>query len=162
MRPTDLRCGASLLRRLEGDWRIHRRVAHEAELRGVASFRRRPDGAYDYAEIGHLRLADGVVLQAYRRDIFEATDQGFRVRFGEPPHDLFHAVKLRPFGGAIWGDGFHRCGEDIYSTRYRFAPGGGFTIRHAAEGPRKAWRIVTVYLRQPAAATAGAGGCSNA
>ena len=154
--------GASLLRRLEGDWRIHRRVDSQAELRGVASFRRRSDGAYDYAEIGHLRLADGPVLQAWRRDIFEATDLGFRVRFAEPPHDLFHDVRLRPFGRAVWGEGVHRCGDDLYCTRYRFTLDGSFTIRHGVEGPRKAWRIVTAYRRQPPEAVTSRVGCSSA
>jgi len=142
---------AALLARLEGRWRLARRVAEDgggtALFEGWAAFRPGGDGVLDYAETGWLRLADAPPMRAERRYAWRAQGGRVFVSFadGRPFHDFAPADPRAR----------HLCGADVYDVAYRFdatddgANDGAdaWEAEWRVRGPRKAYVMVTRYCR---------------
>jgi hypothetical protein len=137
------------LRWLAGSWTLRRSIDNGASMVGTATFLGRIDGRFDYAERGRVTLADGRILDAERRYLFEQTGDGFAVWFAESLSRLFHRVALRRLGTSLAGGGAHACGDDRYDTRYEFRADGSFLVTHAVHGPRKCYVMETRYTRSP-------------
>jgi len=136
-----------ILRSLAGSWLLRRTIDNGASLSGSATIVRQDDGCFAYHERGRLRLTDGQKIDGERRYLFEACDGGFSVLFAESPPRLFHRIVLDRSGSSLLGRGMHLCGDDRYDSRYQFDADGSFTIEHAVSGPRKRYRIQTLYTR---------------
>jgi hypothetical protein len=126
-------------------------VDNGVSMTGTATFASLSVDQFHYHERGQLRLADGQVIEAERRYLFEECRGGFTVLFAESPPRLFHHIVLVRAGSSLVGHGVHLCGEDRYDSRYEFRPDGWFTIEHAVRGPCKGYTITTRYTREPAA-----------
>jgi hypothetical protein len=143
-----------VLRWLAGSWAQRRSIDNGASMVGTATFLGRADGRFDYAEHGRLTLADGRILDAERRYLFEQTDDGFAVWFAEATPRLFHRVALHCLGTSLAGRGTHACGDDRYDTRYEFRGDGSFLVTHAVHGPRKRYVMENRHTRLAAEAVA--------
>ena len=116
-------------------------------MSGTASITHHNCGRFAYYERGRLRLAHGQEIDGERRYLFDECDGGFDVLFAESPPRLFHRVALTETGSVLTGEATHLFGEDRYDSRYRFDADGSFTIEHAVIGPRKRYKIETLYTR---------------
>jgi hypothetical protein len=132
---------------LIGAWALDRHVEGAATMSGTAVFEAGESGWLAYREAGCLRLANGQSFHAERRYFFRPRSGGFAVFFAETPPRLFHEVVLSEERGLISGDAVHRCGQDLYQSRYAFRADGTFSIHHSASGPRKSYCVDTLYRR---------------
>lgn len=145
---------ARLLAALAGDWILERTVESAdpgqcGSLSGQATFAPGGEGRLAYREDGLLTLGAGS-FRAERRYLFAARPDGFAVLFDERPPRLFHEIALVPEAKeTLAGSAEHRCGADLYVSRYRFGPDGGFVVEHRVAGPRKDYRIESRYRRPP-------------
>jgi|HubBroStandDraft_6_1064221.scaffolds.fasta_scaffold209496_2 hypothetical protein len=137
-----------LLGLLTGSWLLRRSIDNGVSMSWTATIISHDSGRFAYHEHGRLRLADGQEIDGERRYLFEECDGGFNVLFAESPPRLFHRVALIPTGSSLTGEAAHLCGDDRYDSRYRFDADGSFTIEHAVMGPRKRYRIETLYTRR--------------
>lgn len=138
---------SEVLARLVGCWSLDRKIAGQGSMRGVATVEAGADGWTQYFEAGRLRLDIGESFDATRRYSYRALPTGFAIFFSEAPPRLFHEVRLEPAPEGLRGQATHLCGNDLYRTDYVFRPDGSFSVRHAIQGPRKAYAIVTCYRR---------------
>ena len=136
---------------LLGSWSLSRSIDNGTSMAGTATFSDGGNRRYPYVEHGTLQLADGQIVNAERRYIFEEAESGFAVLFAETPPRLFHRIALTREGANWVGDAVHLCNEDRYESRYEFRPDASFTVRHAVRGPRKQYVIRTRYTRSPLA-----------
>lgn len=116
-------------------------------MTGVASFLKRGAGRYFYKEETELTLPSGEVLRGERAYIYQFQPRGFCVFFAQEPERLFQQVELTAKDGGWQGRGEHVCGGDVYQSLYHFYD-DGFRILHEVRGPRKNYRIDTVYTRK--------------
>lgn len=121
----------------EGTWRIERTIEHAnaaaAQFDGQAKWHV-TDGGADYVETGVLTIKDSAPMQAERRyrwapDLSVFFDDG---RF-------FHKVP------AAGGQAVHWCDPDTYTVEYDFAPWPHFRVTWDVRGPRKSYRMVSLY-----------------
>lgn len=131
--------------RLAGNWRLHRTIEGQAEMKGTARFTALETGMMGYREEGRLRLADGNEFSAHKDYVFERAPDGFKVHFSETPLRLFHGIVLRSDGGVLRGSATHLCQPDTYDSRYSFRADGTFTIQHIVHGPHKDYVSVTAF-----------------
>lgn len=135
----------SCIQGLTGTWHFTRAIDNGARMDGTAVFTPRAEGWLHYREDGTMRLPDGQTFQSYRSYLYAPIEGGFAVYFDEDPPRLFHEIHLGPdlIGGAP-----HQCAADLYDSRYQFHPDGSFTLVHAVTGPKKGYRMETLYRRQ--------------
>lgn len=136
----------SCIHGLTGIWRFSRVIDNGARMEGTAVFTPRPDGWLHYREDGTMRLPSGQTFEAYRSYFYAPLAGGFAVYFDETPPEtpprLFHEIRL---GDDLTGQAPHQCAADLYESEYRFQPDGSFTVVHAVSGPKKGYRMETVY-----------------
>jgi hypothetical protein len=132
---------------LRGKWTVSRVIPGQARLEGTARFETRDDDTIAYVETGTMRLKSGGEFEANRGYVFEETAAGFRVYFDEEPLRLFHEVSFEPQGNSLKADCLHRCGADLYRSRYKLLSGGRMCITHKVNGPRKDYIMSTYYRR---------------
>ena len=139
------KAGAAMARRLqdfEGVWAFERRIVHadgqEARVTGRAVWSREGTGL-DHVETGEMRLPGAAPMRVARRYRWE---EGPRVYFTDGR--FFHDVP------AEGGETHHWCDPDRYDGRYDFGPWPDFTVTWVVRGPRKDYRMVTRYTREPA------------
>ncbi|TNF64106.1 MAG: trigger factor [Rhodobacteraceae bacterium] len=123
----------------EGTWTLSRRIIHEdgpvAAFEGEARWQP-SGGGLDYSETGQLRMPGHAPINATRRYRWE---EGLRVFFEDGR--FFHAVPARG------GQAHHWCDPDDYRVTYDFADWPVFTTTWAVRGPRKAYRMISRYVR---------------
>jgi hypothetical protein len=136
-----------MLPALAGTWRLERRISGGASMEGVAAFTAQPQGRLLYSEKVRVNLPDGQQLDGERRYLFEERATGLGVFFDVEAQRLFHIVELSVHADGLRGGATHYCGADVYDSVYDFGVGGGFLIRHVVTGPRKDYRIETLYRR---------------
>ena len=130
---------------LAGPWRITRRVRDvrqnlTGKLAGNANFAPAPQGlAYD--ETGLLRFGhyEG---ETARRYLF-AFDRPDAAHVHHADGSLFHPLNL----SAGLDNIEHQCGEDHYRGRYRVLWRDRFAVSWDVSGPRKRYRMSTLYKR---------------
>lgn len=142
----------TLYRRLVGRWTLRRRILDRMSgrwLSGAGEAVWRPaeetggaPGALDFMET--LRLGEG-------GDAF----RGYRYRFEGGRAVVDHAdgtpfvrVDLEAARAGRPADVTHVCGADRYRGRFRFDSAGALWIAWDVRGPRKDYRLATVYRRE--------------
>lgn len=123
----------------EGDWRIDRRVRHdaggEAAFEGVA--RLEPDGeGLLWREVGRLTM-DGRSWEATRRLLWRPAPEGVAVLFedGRPFHRI-DLAQTRPTDA-------HPCGADLYRVAYDLTAWPEWSVVWRVDGPRHAYAMVS-------------------
>lgn len=124
-----------------GQWRVLRRIDDaalgRARFEGVAEFAAH-DGGLAYVERGRLTLPTGQVLAAERRYLWRPAGDGIEVFFADGR--FFH--RIAPAAGLA---AEHLCGADLYRVRYRFAAWPVWRAVWQVAGPRKDYRMISVY-----------------
>lgn len=139
---------SDVTKKLIGSWSLDRVIEGQATMQGIATFAPLDGARLAYREQGHLKLANGTIVQAEREYIFSNSDGGFQVFFKEEPLRLFHEILLSASsGGELCGSARHICNRDDYQSAYRFMPDGTFVVRHVVSGPRKDYAITSTYAR---------------
>ena len=129
-----------------GGWRIVRRVddtrlGQVGRLTGQSVFAPIDQGL-SYDEAGELCFG-AYRGQATRRYRFMIDGPGTgAVRHADG--SLFHKLDL----SSGLADIDHSCGEDHYRGRYRILHQDGFAVTWNVAGPRKRYRMATIYTRQ--------------
>jgi hypothetical protein len=130
---------------LAGPWRITRRI-HDVRqhltgrLTGSATFAPAPQGLM-YGEAGLLRFG-AYQGEAARRYLF-AFDRAGATSVHYADGSLFHPLNL-----SVGKDDIrHHCGEDHYRGRYRVLNANAFAVSWDVTGPRKRYRMATLYTR---------------
>ncbi|MEM9429550.1 MAG: DUF6314 family protein [Pseudomonadota bacterium] len=118
-------------------WDLRRRIIGEdarfcgrAEI--VAS-----DHGWVYQETGSLRLRGGCLYTAGRQYRLEESPEGVRISFDD--HRLFQMVR--------WADprAVHICPPDRYEGVYDVTRWPSWRAQCTVTGPRKSYRIVSIY-----------------
>lgn len=130
----------------EGRWRIGRRIEDRAAggsatFDGMARFSR-DTGGLAYEESGELRLPAGDVLQAGRRYLWCAGEDGaIEVRFADGSD--FHRIET----GADVVTAWHDCMPDTYEVSYNFTRWPEWRAIWRVTGPAKDYTLITDYRR---------------
>jgi hypothetical protein len=139
---------SQVMTRLAGAWAFDRVIEGQGSMKGLATFASLDAENLAYREQGHLKLLNGIELEAEREYVFRERDRGFEVLFKENPPRLFHAIELAASdGGALSGSAGHLCNLDDYQSTYTFLADGRFAVRHVVSGPRKDYTMTTTYTR---------------
>lgn len=130
----------------EGSWSLSREITDQlagqnGKLIGTARFVRRGPGALHYEEAGKLELADGTVLEAERRYIWQFVEDRVDMTFDDGK--AFHSFVPR---GYVSGTE-HPCGDDIYNVRYDFVVWPRWRTVWLVKGPRKDYTSITEFTR---------------
>ncbi|HEY2835994.1 MAG TPA: DUF6314 family protein [Rhizomicrobium sp.] len=130
---------------LAGPWRIARRIRDiqqglTGRLTGSASFTPVPQGL-TYDEAGLLRFGAYQGEAACRYLFAFDRDDAAQVRHADG--SLFHPLNLSTGKDDIR----HQCGEDLYLGRYRVLDRNRFVASWDVAGPRKRYRMATLYTR---------------
>lgn len=137
---------SKVAQKLIGSWSFNRVIEGQATMQGIATFTPLDRERLAYREQGHLKLANGTIVQAEREYVFFKSDEGFKVFFKEDPPRLFHEISLAASpGGELSGHARHLCRRDEYRSAYMFLPDGTFVVRHVVSGPAKDYTMNTTY-----------------
>jgi hypothetical protein len=131
-----------LLAALEGRWRLAREIADRrgppGGFAGEALFAAGPGGLI-YREAGVLRLDGGPPMRAERGYLWRTEGGLVVVDFADGrPFHRFDPARARP-------EAEHPCGADLYRVAYDFT---GWPVWRAVwdvAGPRKAYRMASVW-----------------
>ncbi len=129
-----------------GTWTLTRRIDDRrtgtaGSFTGRAVFR--PEGAeLAYREEGVLRLGPGPGFTASRAYRWQAVAGGIAVLFEDGR--FFHALALDDAPRAEAG---HDCGADRYAVRYDFRDWPDWRAVWEVRGPRKDYRMESLYSR---------------
>lgn len=133
---------------LAGRWRIARRISDAragmlGRLTGWATFAPSADELV-HDEEGHLKFGAyrGPATRRYHLVIDHPSGGMVRHADGSP----FHPLELLSGTAEIR----HRCGGDDYRGRYRVLDENRFTVSWQVTGPRKQYRLATLYRRAEA------------
>lgn len=122
-----------------GAWTVQRTIVHEngpnAQFQGTAVWEQAVDGML-YVERGLLGIAGHPGIAASRRYLWKPD---LTVWFDDGR--FFHKV---PQSG---GFASHWCDPDQYDGFYDFGPWPDFRVTWRVTGPRKAYRMVSLYSR---------------
>ena len=127
------------LQDFEGDWQLVRCITHArgetASFEGQACWSP-ADGGLLYRETGQLRIEHHPPLEATQSYFW---DTQLNVFFGDGR--FFHTV---PVLGGITN---HWCDPDRYDGQYDFQHWPEFTVNWKVLGPRKDYRMTSIYRR---------------
>lgn len=150
---------AELYDLLAGGWDFLRHASTGERMRGTAAFQPTSPQELRYREEGRATLTDGRELSFFRNYLYridpdQAGGAVMTILFDGPAQGLFQRVPLVWAGGGWtagrWtGQGHHPCGQDIYRSDYRIAPGSQpmLDISHRVTGPKKDYLLETTYRR---------------
>ncbi|QPH53708.1 DUF6314 family protein [Pontivivens ytuae] len=135
----------ALLRPFAGRWSIRRDIFDldsqwTGQFKGQGDFVPRAAGL-DYLEEGELRFAGLPPFSATRRYRWEAGDADILVEFDDGR--FFHRFDPLESGA----EAAHFCDPDLYEVRYLFDLPSEWRAEWRVEGPRKDYRMVTIYKR---------------
>jgi len=138
---------------LEGKWSIRRRFegTYSGEFTGEATFAPdKDDGSvYHYAEQGGLTDAEGQrfdAKQSYRYRLSEGQLQVLKREASD--WIVMHDLDFRNDDGIATASHRHLCGQDDYATVYRVDLSGNLEVDYRVSGPKKDYRIHSLYTRQ--------------
>lgn len=134
---------------LAGLWAIRRTVRGQARFAGRAEVRDIGGGAFAWREAGELRLADGAVLKAERRYLYQLGPETgvIEIRFDDGPHPggLLHRFVFD--GPARTARHRHPCPPDVYDAKLTLIDAGRFCLTYRVSGPRKDYVMNSSYRR---------------
>jgi len=137
---------------LGGKWDVVRHF--EGSYRGVFSgeatliHRREDTATYHYEESGELVDGAGHAFAARQRYRYRLSGDGLQVLKCEGSEwELMHKLDFSREGRLALAEHVHLCGEDHYAVRYRVDLEGGWELDYEVRGPKKDYRIRSVYTR---------------
>lgn len=137
---------------LEGVWKVQREFkgSYRGEFTGQATFEPQAGepSAYEYAEQGELTDAEGKRFDARQRYRYRLTEGQVQVLKQEDSDWIvMHSLDFEMEDGIATAAHVHLCGQDNYATVYRIDFSGFWEISYTVNGPKKDYRISTVYVR---------------
>lgn len=129
-----------------GEWLLERRISDlrqglTGELQGRASVVQDGGGLWRYREEGLLRYGDAAPVQAVR--VYLWRQQGALIAVAFDDGRPFHAFD--PNAAAPRAQ--HDCAPDLYDVRYDFGAWPAWRAVWQVQGPRKDYRMESVYRR---------------
>jgi Family of unknown function (DUF6314) len=143
--------------RLLGDWTLVREIPGYATATGVARVFPIDAQTARYEEVVRISLMQGETLNGTQCYLYRRHPQApaeMRILFCRTA-ELFQALAFQQRGGAWQASARFVCGADQYDSEYALGP-EWWEIRHTVRGPRKDYRIETVYRRAGDGASARA------
>jgi hypothetical protein len=140
---------ASVFDWLLGSWTFLREIPGYASVRGEAWIKAERLNAARYSEKAIVSLTRGGTLHAtqcyqYRR--LDPCANGIEVRFCETG-ELFERLDFREEAGGLRAQAQFLCGADVYESEYVVEGSDCLVVEHMVHGPRKDYRVRTIYRR---------------
>lgn len=137
---------------LRGRWSVDRHFegSYCGHFRGVADFVPETGSAecYQYAEQGELTDGAGQRFNAKQHYCYRLAGESIEVlKFEESIWVLMHNLVFALEDGSATARHLHRCGQDDYNTEYHINFTGSWEIAYVVNGPKKDYRIHSVYTR---------------
>ncbi|MEM6579102.1 MAG: DUF6314 family protein [Pseudomonadota bacterium] len=130
----------------EGAWRLERTIVHRAGQRATLSGRAvltRHGSGLLYHEQGMLHLEGQAPVMAERRYLWSA-GQARMIEISFEDGGAFHTIDPeRP-------QTHHHCAPDLYEVSYDFDKWPEWQSQWIVTGPRKSYRMTSIYQRLPA------------
>ena len=129
---------------LQGEWRLSRRI-HDLRL----ALRGRFDGRASVTAATDSLLLKETGRFAFGGHVSDASQnyrivwEGAAARVFRADGSTFHDLDL----SSGWARILHRCGDDLYRGRYRVTDDGHFIVAWRVTGPRKDYRMASLYSR---------------
>lgn len=140
---------------LEGEWLVRRQFegSYVGSFNGKA--RLLLDEAsglptYNYSEHGELTDGTGQLFNAKQSYLYRLVEGRLEVLKQEGSDwILMHELDFRQEGKVIAASAAHThlCGQDYYAAEYRIDLSGRWEVAYNVTGPKKDYRIYTVYER---------------
>ncbi len=135
-----------VFQKLEGSWRLERRISDGSVLEGTATFAKKGSRSYLLHEQGDL-VRNAQIFQATRTWIWDVDEAGnLEIRFDEPGYRLYHRLELNEREKAWCCEAEHICGRDRYVGEYRISPRLIVSTQRIS-GPNKNISIKSFYRR---------------
>lgn len=136
---------------LRGEWTFVRAIPGYASVRGEARIVQENDGAARYEETARVTLLNGGTLRAtqcYRFRPLAPPANGVEVLFCDS-NELFERLEFHDGeGGALEARARFVCGADTYESAFLVDGEERLHVEHVVRGPRKDYRVLTVYTRK--------------
>jgi hypothetical protein len=139
---------SSVFERLLGDWTLAREISGYATATGVARVFLIDAQTARYEEAVRISLAQGETLSGTQCYLFRREPEApakMRILFCSTA-ELFQSLAFQERGGIWQASARFVCGADQYDSEY-ILDLQSWQVRHAVRGPRKDYRIETVYRR---------------
>ena len=135
------------LEQFTGFWVLSRRIEDmrgglDGQLEGRTVFTRDEGGGLIYEEQGELRYGEMDGIEATRRYLWRQSNGGIGVFFADGSE--FHTI----LGDRLMPDATHHCPPDLYHVSYDFTRWPDWSSVWKVVGPRKNYRMVSVYRRE--------------
>jgi Family of unknown function (DUF6314) len=134
---------------LQGEWAFVREVPGHASVRGEVRIAQVDDDTARYEETALVTLAQGGTLRAtqcYLHKRLPPPANGIEVRFCDTGA-LFERLEFIPLkDGALEARARYVCAADVYESAF-VVRGDRLHVEHVVEGPKKDYRVKTVYRR---------------
>lgn len=139
-----------VFRFLEGEWVVRRHFEGSCggAFSGKASFAPKADSvsSYQYTEQGELTDSEGKTFDAKQSYRYRLEDRTLQVLKREASDWIvMHELEFDLKDGIATAQHVHLCGEDHYATVYRVDFSGTFEITYSVSGPKKDYRIRSVF-----------------
>lgn len=133
---------------LAGRWTIRRTIPGHGRFDGEAVATRRSDDRFGWRETGVMRLVNGTRSEAHRGLVFAQGPGWLEIWYADGPNagTRMHRFDLA-VGPRAWH--VHSCAPDTYAASLRISGPGIFQLGYTVTGPRKAYRMSTLYRRAP-------------
>jgi hypothetical protein len=150
VRKVENAAGMSVFDWLLGAWTFSREVPGYASIMGEARVTAEGEDGARYQEAATVSLVGGETLRAaqcYRYRRLAQPLNGFEVLFCETA-ELFERLDFRDREGALRARAQFSCGADLYESEYVADGRDRLIVEHAVRGPRKNYRVRTIYSRR--------------
>jgi len=130
-----------------GRWIVSRTSNNMPFFEGEAIFTQLGVNFLHYFEEGKVIYPNGFETTSYQNYYFELKGNAFSVFFDESKMRLFHHIELKQNGHEYFGAASHLCINDLYDSSYNFIHEDNWSLHHKVQGPRKDYKLVTLYTR---------------
>lgn len=140
---------AAIFARLEGEWRLERRMGDLGTFTGVAVFRPCAPDVLRYREDGVLLQENGISLPGYREYDYRLAPDGIAIHFADAHRRgaLYVTLRFSGLAAAYEAQATHLCAPDTYRHRMIWHADDRFSTVVAVEGPRKSYTLASHYCR---------------
>lgn len=139
---------------LEGEWLVCRQFkgSYLGSFKGkVRLLPDEPSGSstYNYSEEGELVDGEGHLFNAKQNYLYRFKDGKVQVLKQEGSEWIvMHELNFMQEGDAVVAaTHLHLCGQDNYAVEYRVDLSGNWEVAYTVTGPKKDYRIHSVYKR---------------
>lgn len=144
----------NVFRFLEGDWAVQRTFegSYLGTFSGKASFTPNSgeEFTYQYSEEGELIDGEGNLFNAKQSYLYRLEEGILQVlKLEESEWIVMHDLDFKQEVDAVVASATHThlCGQDYYVAEYRIDLSGNCEVAYTVTGPKKDYRIHSVYTR---------------